>query len=205
MCLLFQNEFREYPSLLRHAVSLGRRIQDPLSEFAALCVEEDELLCLRLHPFQVRSCSSCIPCIQEDQTTSSKQMVFITNVSLVLNQGGLKGGIRETIYIPTLKPTLNQDLGQFNLSPILNNLIKSLIWGPEPSSTSITMPLLGLNRAEGFGCDYDYDKAYKWVIQSSCAVNKSMIVRFIQNRSGSEVCLQILSNIYLECLLCRAL
>lgn len=53
--LLFQNEFREYPSLLRHAVSLGRRIQDPLAEFAALCVEEDELLCLRLHPFQVRS------------------------------------------------------------------------------------------------------------------------------------------------------
>ena len=52
---LFQNEFREYPSLLRHAVSLGRRIQDPLAEFAALCVEEDELLCLRLHPFQVRS------------------------------------------------------------------------------------------------------------------------------------------------------
>ena len=49
----FQNEFLEYPSLLRHAVSLGRRIQDPLSEFAALCVEEDELLCLRLHPFQV--------------------------------------------------------------------------------------------------------------------------------------------------------
>ncbi|CAH3024911.1 unnamed protein product [Porites evermanni] len=47
-----ENEFLEYPSLLRHAVSLGRRIQDPLSEFAALCVEEDELLCLRLHPFQ---------------------------------------------------------------------------------------------------------------------------------------------------------
>ncbi|KAK2574192.1 Transcription elongation factor SPT6 [Acropora cervicornis] len=47
-----ENEFREYPPLLRHAVSLGRRIQDPLSEFAALCVEEDELLCLRLHPFQ---------------------------------------------------------------------------------------------------------------------------------------------------------
>ncbi|XP_020627478.1 transcription elongation factor SPT6-like [Orbicella faveolata] len=47
-----ENEFREYPSLLRHAVSLGRRIQDPLAEFAALCVEEDELLCLRLHPFQ---------------------------------------------------------------------------------------------------------------------------------------------------------
>ena len=54
MLLLFQNEFREYPALLRHAVSLGRRIQDPLTEFAALCVEEDELLCLRLHPYQVK-------------------------------------------------------------------------------------------------------------------------------------------------------
>ena len=53
MISYFQNEFLEYPSLLRHAVSLGRRIQDPLSEFAALCVEEDELLCLRLHPLQV--------------------------------------------------------------------------------------------------------------------------------------------------------
>ena len=48
-----QNEFREYPAILRHAVSIGRRLQDPLAEFSALCVEEDELLCLKLHPLQV--------------------------------------------------------------------------------------------------------------------------------------------------------
>lgn len=48
-----QHEFPEYPSLLRHAISIGRRIQDPLLEFASLCDTEDELLCLRFSPLQV--------------------------------------------------------------------------------------------------------------------------------------------------------
>ena len=50
---LFKTEFREYPAILRRAISVGRRIQDPVAEFSALCVDEDELLCLRLHPRQV--------------------------------------------------------------------------------------------------------------------------------------------------------
>ncbi|XP_065663621.1 transcription elongation factor SPT6 isoform X2 [Hydra vulgaris] len=45
-------EFPEYPELLRHAISLGRRIQNPLVEFAGLCNFEEELTCLRLHPMQ---------------------------------------------------------------------------------------------------------------------------------------------------------
>lgn len=49
-----QHEFPDYPSLLRQAVSIGRRIQDPLVEFASLCDQEDELLCLRFSPLQVR-------------------------------------------------------------------------------------------------------------------------------------------------------
>ena len=52
-CYSLQNEFREYPTALRQAVSVGRRLQDPLAEFAGLCVEEDELLCLKFHPLQV--------------------------------------------------------------------------------------------------------------------------------------------------------
>ncbi|EDO33602.1 predicted protein [Nematostella vectensis] len=46
------NESREYPPVLRHAVSVGRRLQDPVTEFAGLCIEEDELLCIKFHPLQ---------------------------------------------------------------------------------------------------------------------------------------------------------
>lgn len=45
-------EFREYPPLLRHAISVGRRLQDPLIEFASLCDGEGELECLKLNPLQ---------------------------------------------------------------------------------------------------------------------------------------------------------
>jgi len=46
---------REYPALLRQAVSLGRRLQDPLLEFAQLCNADDDILCLHYHPLQVRA------------------------------------------------------------------------------------------------------------------------------------------------------
>lgn len=47
------NDFPEYPSLLRHAISIARRLQDPLEEFTNLLSEsEEELLCLRFHPLQ---------------------------------------------------------------------------------------------------------------------------------------------------------
>nr|XP_018907506.1 PREDICTED: transcription elongation factor SPT6-like [Bemisia tabaci] len=46
------SDFREYPLLLRQAVSLARRLQDPLIEFSQLCTSDDEILCLRYHALQ---------------------------------------------------------------------------------------------------------------------------------------------------------
>ncbi|XP_071501070.1 transcription elongation factor SPT6-like [Diadema antillarum] len=45
-------EFRDYPPLLRQAVSVARRLQDPLMEFARLCNPDEDLLCMKLHPQQ---------------------------------------------------------------------------------------------------------------------------------------------------------
>ncbi|XP_057216695.1 transcription elongation factor SPT6 isoform X2 [Triplophysa rosa] len=45
-------DFRDYPPLLRQAVSVGRKIQDPLVEFAQVCSTDDDILCLKLHPLQ---------------------------------------------------------------------------------------------------------------------------------------------------------
>lgn len=47
-----EEEFREYPPVLRHAVSIARRIQDPLMEFAQLCNQDEDILCLKYHPMQ---------------------------------------------------------------------------------------------------------------------------------------------------------
>ncbi|XP_064612097.1 transcription elongation factor SPT6-like [Liolophura sinensis] len=45
-------DFREYPPVLRHAVSIARRLQDPLIEFAQLCNPDEDILCLRYHSLQ---------------------------------------------------------------------------------------------------------------------------------------------------------
>lgn len=47
-----ENDFRDYPLLLRQAISLARRLQDPLVEFSQLCTTDDEILCLRYHGLQ---------------------------------------------------------------------------------------------------------------------------------------------------------
>ncbi|KAL1451081.1 hypothetical protein WDU94_003375 [Cyamophila willieti] len=47
-----ESDFKEYPVLLRQAVSLARRLQDPLMEFSQLCTSDDEIMCLRYHPLQ---------------------------------------------------------------------------------------------------------------------------------------------------------
>ncbi|KAJ8312685.1 hypothetical protein KUTeg_010058 [Tegillarca granosa] len=47
-----QAEFREYPVVLRHAVSIARRLQDPLIEFAQLCNPDEDIMCLKYHPLQ---------------------------------------------------------------------------------------------------------------------------------------------------------
>uniref|UniRef100_A0A7G3AZW4 Transcription elongation factor SPT6 n=1 Tax=Lutzomyia longipalpis TaxID=7200 RepID=A0A7G3AZW4_LUTLO len=45
-------EFREYPNVLRQAVSIARKLRDPLVEYSQLCTADDEILCLRYHPLQ---------------------------------------------------------------------------------------------------------------------------------------------------------
>jgi transcription elongation factor SPT6 len=45
-------DFRDYPTVLRQAISLARRMQDPLIEFSQLTGSDEEILCLRYHPMQ---------------------------------------------------------------------------------------------------------------------------------------------------------
>lgn len=45
-------EFREYPEMLRIAISIARRLQDPLIEYSQLCSADEEILCLRYHTLQ---------------------------------------------------------------------------------------------------------------------------------------------------------
>lgn len=45
-------DFREYPDVLRQAISIARRLQDPLVEFSQLCTSDEEILCLRFHTLQ---------------------------------------------------------------------------------------------------------------------------------------------------------
>ena len=45
-------DFREYPPLLRQAISTARRLRDPLVEFGQLCSADEEILCLRFNTLQ---------------------------------------------------------------------------------------------------------------------------------------------------------
>lgn len=47
-----ETEFLEFPPCLRKAISVARRLQDPLQEFARLCNVDEDVLCLRFHPLQ---------------------------------------------------------------------------------------------------------------------------------------------------------
>ncbi|KAK2185910.1 hypothetical protein NP493_217g02051 [Ridgeia piscesae] len=47
-----EHDFREYPSLLRQALSLARRLQEPLVEFAQLCNPDEDILSLKYHTLQ---------------------------------------------------------------------------------------------------------------------------------------------------------
>ncbi|CAL1273727.1 unnamed protein product [Larinioides sclopetarius] len=47
-----ENDFRDYPHLLRQAISNGRRLQDPLIEFSQLCNPDEDILCLKYHSLQ---------------------------------------------------------------------------------------------------------------------------------------------------------
>ncbi|XP_022911236.2 transcription elongation factor SPT6 isoform X1 [Onthophagus taurus] len=45
-------DFREYPELLRQAISIARKMQDPLIEYSQLCNTDNEILSLRYHSLQ---------------------------------------------------------------------------------------------------------------------------------------------------------
>lgn len=45
-------DFREYPTLLRQAISCARKLQDPLVEYSQLCTADEEILCLRYNTLQ---------------------------------------------------------------------------------------------------------------------------------------------------------
>nr|CAB3266713.1 transcription elongation factor SPT6 [Phallusia mammillata] len=47
-----QTDFRHFPNELRQAISLARRLQDPLLEFSQLCTTDEDLSCLKLHSLQ---------------------------------------------------------------------------------------------------------------------------------------------------------
>ncbi|XP_039221449.1 transcription elongation factor SPT6 isoform X1 [Crotalus tigris] len=68
-------EFRDYPPVLRQAVSLARRIQDPLVEFAQVCSQDEDILCLKLHPMQDH--------VEKEQLLNALYCEFINRVNEV--------------------------------------------------------------------------------------------------------------------------
>ncbi|XP_041456554.1 transcription elongation factor SPT6-like isoform X2 [Lytechinus variegatus] len=72
---LVETEFRDYPPLLRQAVSIARRLQDPLIEFSRLCNPDDDLLCLKLHPQQ--------EAVSQDELKEALHQEFIYRVNEV--------------------------------------------------------------------------------------------------------------------------
>ncbi len=67
-----EQEFREFPPVLRQAVSLARRMQDPLIAFSQLCGTDNEILCLKYHPLQ--------DSLQEDELLEAINLEFINRV-----------------------------------------------------------------------------------------------------------------------------
>ncbi|KAI8507404.1 Transcription elongation factor SPT6 [Branchiostoma belcheri] len=68
-------EHRDYPPLLRQALSLARRMQDPLIEFSQLCVNNDDLLCLRFHTLQEQ--------VSREELLHALELEFINRVNEV--------------------------------------------------------------------------------------------------------------------------
>ena len=63
-----QEQFPDYPEPLKMSISLGRRAQEPLQEFAALASSpDDEILALRLHPLQAELVSDRLKGFLEEE------------------------------------------------------------------------------------------------------------------------------------------
>ncbi|XP_017064106.1 transcription elongation factor SPT6 [Drosophila eugracilis] len=70
-----ESDFKEYPALLKQAVSLARKMQDPLVEYSQLCDADDEILCLRYHSLQER--------VPREQLLEQLSLQFINRTSEV--------------------------------------------------------------------------------------------------------------------------
>ncbi|KAI1293803.1 Transcription elongation factor SPT6 [Halotydeus destructor] len=68
-------DFHDYPDLLREAISLARRLQDPLVEFSQLCTPDNEILCLKYHALQEH--------LPEDALLEALHTQFINSVNEV--------------------------------------------------------------------------------------------------------------------------
>ncbi|KAL3212419.1 hypothetical protein MRX96_035920 [Rhipicephalus microplus] len=70
-----ENDFRDYPLLLRQAISLARRMQDPLVEFSQLCTPDEEIFCLKYHPLQ--------DLVPRDDLTNALNLEFVNRTNEV--------------------------------------------------------------------------------------------------------------------------
>jgi transcription elongation factor SPT6 len=68
-------EFHDFPALLRQAVSLGRRLLDPLIEFSQLCTPDEEVMCLKYHPMQEH--------LNQEELLNALQLEFVNRVNQV--------------------------------------------------------------------------------------------------------------------------
>ncbi|OXU17876.1 hypothetical protein TSAR_004906 [Trichomalopsis sarcophagae] len=73
--LALATEFKDYPLELRQAISLARRLQDPLVEFSQLCNSENEILCLKYHDLQDQ--------LAKEELLQSIQLEFVNRVNEV--------------------------------------------------------------------------------------------------------------------------
>lgn len=70
-----QDDFPDYPILLRQAISVARRLQDPLLEFCQMCTPDDDVLCLKYHPSQ--------DLVTKEELWAALQIEFINRVNEV--------------------------------------------------------------------------------------------------------------------------
>jgi transcription elongation factor SPT6 len=83
-----QRDFADMPFMLRQAISLARRLQDPLIEFCQAFNDDDDLLCLSLHVAQDMVCvcvrlRTCAVQIPRDELVCSLERQFMDRVNEV--------------------------------------------------------------------------------------------------------------------------
>ncbi|XP_054155049.1 transcription elongation factor SPT6-like [Oppia nitens] len=66
-------DFHNYPPHLRQAISLARRLQDPLIEYSQLCTADEEILCIKYHPLQEH--------LPRDELLNSLYLEFVNQVN----------------------------------------------------------------------------------------------------------------------------